>query len=393
MEDKNVKLTTGGGNRFDHLKYNLNRIYKKFENICLRKLYKFLKGSYQKKKIDLPSVIESQAILDKYRKHENNRCGANNVIGEKKYDLTIIVPVYNVEGYIEYCLDSIFNQNTKYRYLVKAVDDGSTDNTAEILEKYSHVQNLEIIRKPNGGLSSARNAGIKKLNSTYVLFVDSDDILLPESIDKLCSFAFKNNLDIVEGGYNNFNNDGVIDSRVHDNKIILDNYMSGGLFGFSWGKLYRSELFRGIKFNESYLFEDTIGIYILYPLAKRIGHISDITYGYRRNPNGIMQSLKNTTKGIDSYLITAQLLDDIEYYKLPVDKQYLYDITLSQIVTNYQRTKFLKADIQKSIFVLSCNLLRKYFVGYKASDDKYKDLEASLKDENYRLYELFCKVK
>ena len=303
MEDKNVKLIYGGGySRFIILKYNLSRFIKKFESIYLRIFYNFFKNTIGKK-VTLPSVLEAQAILDKHRKHENNRCGANNIIGEKKYDLTIVVPAYNVESYVEGCLDSILNQNTKYKYLIKVVDDGSTDNTAEILKKYSHVQNLEIIRKTNGGLSSARNEGIQKLNSTYVLFVDSDDILLPEAIDKLCNFAFKNNLDIVEGGYNNFNNDGVIDSRVHDNKIILDNYMSGGLFGFSWGKLYRSELFSGIKFNEGYLFEDTIGIYILYPLAKRIGYISDRTYGYRRNPNGIMQSLKNTTKGIDSYLI------------------------------------------------------------------------------------------
>lgn len=87
-------------------------------------------------------------------------------------------------------------------------------------------------------------------------------------------------------------------------------------------------------------------------------------------------------------MITAQLLDDIEYYKLPVDKQYLYDITLSQIVTNYQRTKFLKVNIQKSIFVLSCELIEKYFSGYKATNDRLKDLEASIRARNFKLYKL-----
>lgn len=367
--------------------YYLKKIYSKFETIICRTFYNKLKDRCHK--VELPAPDQAQKELEKYRPIRNNRCGANNFIGEKKYDLTIIVPAYNVEKYIEQCLDSILTQQTKYSFIIKVVDDSSTDRTLEILnDKYKSLNNILIYHIKNEGPSSGRNEGLKELYSPYVYFIDADDMMLPGTIEKLLDKAYQYDLDIVEGGFHGFNETGILYTHTHKESIIYDNKQSAGLFGFPWNKVFKSECFKNLKFNEGYLFEDTIGIYIFYPLAKRIGLVSDITYGYRRNPKGIMQSLKNTTKGIDSYLITAQLLDDIEYYKLPVDKQYLYDITLSQIVTNYQRTKFLKDDIQKAIFVLSCELIEKYFSGYKATNDRLKDLEASIRARNFKLYKL-----
>ena len=93
-------------------------------------------------------------------------------------DFSIIVPAYNVEKYIEKCIDSILNQSYK-NYEVIVINDGSTDNTLNILNK-KYKDKVKIYSKENGGLSSARNYGVLKSSSKYILFVDSDDWLEPD---------------------------------------------------------------------------------------------------------------------------------------------------------------------------------------------------------------------
>ena len=134
---------------------------------------------------------------------------ANNSISNT-IDLTIIVPAYNVESYIEQCMDSILRQETKYAYEVIIVNDGSTDGTQNIIRRYKSIDNIRIINRINGGLSAARNSALEESNGRYLMFVDSDDYILPYAIEKLLDKAYRYDADIVEGSAFSFFEDGRI---------------------------------------------------------------------------------------------------------------------------------------------------------------------------------------
>ena len=111
--------------------------------------------------------------------------------------VSIIVPVYNVEEYLEECVNSIISQ-TYTNIEIILVDDGSTDNSGELCDKYSLRDNrIEVIHKVNGGISDARNVGAKSAKGKYIYFIDSDDYIVSEAIDELVSVALRDNSDIV----------------------------------------------------------------------------------------------------------------------------------------------------------------------------------------------------
>lgn len=124
----------------------------------------------------------------------------------KKNKFSIIVSVYNIEKYINKCIDSIINQNYD-NYEIIIVNDGSTDSSLIKLGKYKEINNILVLTKENGGLSSARNYGLKYANGDYVWFVDGDDYIEPNSLEKLntkinsCSKM----QDIVQFQYYEFN--------------------------------------------------------------------------------------------------------------------------------------------------------------------------------------------
>lgn len=121
---------------------------------------------------------------------------------DKTILLSIIVPVYNVEEYLRECLDSIFDESVdENSYEVIAIEDGSTDSSPEILRSYAKHKNLRIITQKNAGLSVVRNRGISVALGQYVMFVDSDDYLLPGAMATLLNLAQNNGYDVIEFDY------------------------------------------------------------------------------------------------------------------------------------------------------------------------------------------------
>lgn len=111
----------------------------------------------------------------------------------KELDVSVIIPVFNASKLINRCLDSIFNQLGNYRIEVIIIDDGSTDNSIELIKKRPEQDRIRLFRQENSGPSSARNKGIESSNGKYLAFLDADDFWLPEFIDKTLSFLNKNN--------------------------------------------------------------------------------------------------------------------------------------------------------------------------------------------------------
>lgn len=227
-------------------------------------------------------------------------------------DLSIIVPAYNVEQYIERCIESLVNQMTNYKFEIIVVNDGSTDNTVNVLTKYKKYHNIKIFSKENGGLSSARNYGIKKARGDYLGFVDSDDWVSQDMFDTLLTTAKEYNSDITGVHYvetskkleYSLKEKNVVTVFEKDDKLI--HYLESGIVyderEFSvCSKIYKSFIFEQIKFPDGKLYEDMITNYLCFQKANKFVLCSKGSYFYFINEKGITSG-KFGVKQLDSML-------------------------------------------------------------------------------------------
>lgn len=219
--------------------------------------------------------------------------------------VSVIVPVYNSEKYIEKCITSILNQTYKDIELL-LVDDGSTDNSAKICDEYEkkYPAIVRTFHKHNGGVSSARNYGIEKAKGKYIAFVDSDDYLAPENfsvlMNMIClndlSVAFINRVDrvdessnIIESGMIALSDGGKIFSPYEMEKRMLTNYEPY----YIWAAIYDREMWREVCFPEDINYaEDCATNYrAMHRASKNIGICSTGTYYYRDNSQSLTHSV------------------------------------------------------------------------------------------------------
>lgn len=302
------------------------------------------------------SAEEAQQGLNTYYPKEKPAFSQKNTINPG-VDLHIIVPVYNVEKYLKACIDSILNQKTNYTYCVTLVNDGSTDSSGEILRQYEE-KNFRVIEKENGGLSSARNAALRNICGKYVMFLDSDDMLTENAVQLLLETAFKYDADIVEAGHQLFSAAGLGNCVTHGTKE--QNSQGRELFGFAWGKVIRSDFLSDFCFPEGYLFEDTVMSTLLHPSCERVYTIPEIIYLYRENETGISRTSIVSARCIDTFWMMKYCLEE-RVYRGQIMGDYDLDKYLYALYRNWGRTSKMPDNIQECIFVLSCDLLEKYF--------------------------------
>ena len=323
----------------------------------VRRIYTQLKSNSQLSKHSRFSTEDAQRVLNAYYPRKKPVFSQKNAI-KPEVDLHIIVPVYNVERYLEECIDSIINQKTQFSYHVTLVNDGSTDASADILAQYVGKKNLTVIEKENGGLSSARNIALRNICGKYVMFVDSDDMLLENTAQTLLKIAFENDADIVEGSHQVFNSSGSGACYIHDDKTAKNS--SKGLFGFSWGKVIKSGLLHDFCFPEDYLFEDTVMSALLHPPCKCVCTTSQIIYLYRENESGISKTSGATPRCIDTFWMMKYCLEERIRRNQVMDTSDL-DKYLYALYRNWGRTYKMPIDVQESMFLLSCELIERYF--------------------------------
>lgn len=212
--------------------------------------------------------------------------------------ISIIVPVYNVENYIKECIDSIINQSYKNIEII-LVDDGSTDNSGSLCEEFSFIDSRIItLHKENGGLSDARNYGIKHSNGEYIMFVDSDDVIDKDIVKVLYNLIHKDKaIDISGCGLKRFN-DGHSPKFMHRDKYsILDREDSLKEFLYqkkistsSCGKLYRRSVMENIFFIKNQRFEDNEFVFRVLLNADKVAVSESELYAYRYRQNSITTS-------------------------------------------------------------------------------------------------------
>lgn len=220
--------------------------------------------------------------------------------------ISVIVPIYKVEQYLPQCIDSIINQT--YRNIeIILVDDGSPDHSGSICEEYAKRDSrLRVFHKKNGGLSDARNYGIKRAAGEYIGFVDSDDWLEPDMYELLVNLAEEERADIINCGYyfeypqkklavNSI--DRIFDNPVDLCKaLVYDEINTGVVF-----KLYHKSCFLDVAFPNGRVFEDTATMYKLFLNAKKAVSISKPLYHYRKEREGSITQTRSMDNLIDCW--------------------------------------------------------------------------------------------
>ena len=223
--------------------------------------------------------------------------------------VSIIVPVYNVENYLAECLESILAQ-TYTELEILLVNDGSTDSSSDICLHYAAKDSrIKVINKENGGLSSARNAALQQMTGSFVSFVDSDDTIEVDMIEKLIRAQEDTDADIVVCGYERYDDaTGKIYSRemLKGKWEILTSDSYGDMLYLNpgvWNKLYRKELFQNIIFSDVKLSED-IGFFVdIIKNTNKIARVREVLYHYRVRGTSII----NTAKKEDFQVLVGKL--------------------------------------------------------------------------------------
>lgn len=211
----------------------------------------------------------------------------------RNYLVSVIIPVFNVKEYLEECIGSVLSQD--YHNLeVIIVDDGSTDGSGRICDEYKRDERVRVIHKENGGLANARNAGIDASRGEYITFIDSDDFYIKShTISSSLEAMQSTGSDISAFHYTSRlrksrrNNAARLMTPEEAISTLFD---ENGMKFFACNKIFRRDLFDGIRFPEGNIFEDIITIYKVFRRSHMTAYTSEELYFYRQRNSSISRS-------------------------------------------------------------------------------------------------------
>ena len=335
------------------------------------------------------SVEDAEKYVNSLYPDADNSCVCHHIIKRPyQYDLEIIIPVYNVEPFIEQCIQSVLTQQTQYTFVVVIVNDGSTDGSRNILKNYEDDERVRIIDQENLGLSGARNTALQNIMAKYVMFLDSDDFLAKGSIQNLMNVAINENADIVEGSFIHFS-----PKKRTIVKQKNGNLSPSMLRGYAWGKVIKSDWFEHIHFPPGYWFEDTLMRLVLYRLTRKNLGIEEVVYYHRSNPNSITHKSKGHYKSMDSFYITRRLLKDEKLLNIEMTEEFFLYLIESQICINTLRICSIPNDkMNYAHFILTCAMVydvwgQKEFV---SNSEKANNIYKAIKERNYMHFIASC---
>ena len=296
--------------------------------------------------------------------------------------VSVIVPVYNVEKYLDKCLKSLVNQTLKDIEII-VVNDGTKDNSQKIVDKYvkKYPKLVKSYIKENGGLSSARNYGLKYAKGEYIAFVDSDDYVENDMYEKLYNKALEKDFDMVVcnlkyiydtkevNAFSNINKDILTKEEIK--KSMLTIYPS------AWNKLFNKRLFENkVLFKEKVWFEDVEFLYRLYPYINSIGKIDDYLYNYVQRDGAItsvfddrLYNYIDNFNGIIKFYKEKKLYKEYEKELEYCYVRYIYATFLKR-AANFNDKKMYKKAVDTAI-----RNVKKYFPNFRKNKYFYKSLK------------------
>ena len=286
--------------------------------------------------------------------------------------ISVIVPVYKVEKYLKKCIESIISQSYKNLEII-LVDDGSPDNCGKICDEYIQKdKRIKVIHKKNGGLSSARNAGLNIATGDYIGFVDSDDWIEFDMYKKMIECILKQNVDVVQCGmilnYENSEKKDFILNNIKNCHSPIESYLSDNIRPEVCNKLYKRSIIGTTRFNEDTKFgEDVEFNYFIFKKVKRFIEINFYGYNYLKRNNSIMCSFINK-ESIHTIINTFEKIISLEfgskYHYICIDR-YLKTCfaILNQLFINNSYSEFLY--IKNKIFIYYKYIIKKSNFKYK----------------------------
>ena len=295
--------------------------------------------------------------------------------------VSVIVPVYNVYNYLDKCLTSLVNQTLKEIEII-IVDDGSPDDSYKIIDKYAKkYQNIKAYKKENGGLSSARNYGIKYATGEYIAFLDSDDYIENNMYQEMYEKAKSHDFDMVVSDLYYVYDGKRVEASSNVSKDLfkredIKNSMLN-IYPTAWNKLYKSEMLKKskVKFKEGIWYEDVEFLYRLFPYIKTIGVVSKPLYNYVQRSGAITSTYDerllnyiDNFNGIVDYYKEKGFYDD---YKLELEYSYVRYL----YATLVKNTIYLDKDLRKKIVDLSISNVKEHFPNYRRNKYFYRSLK------------------
>lgn len=276
--------------------------------------------------------------------------------------ISIIVPVYNIEEYIEKCVKSIMKQTYKNIEII-LVDDGSKDNAGNICDELAKKdERIQVVHKANGGLSSARNAGMKHATGDYICFVDGDDCIREDYCEVLYNALIETKSEISAVAYKEIKNSKAriynsaarakkeFDDKctVYNGDEIIVQFLHWKNFRIAWNKLYRADILKNQWFKEGATFEDMYFNYKVLSNVNRVAYVNSPCYYYIRRDGSISttyseKNLNDFAEAIlDVYKEAKEKFPQLNrhiYYAL---LQWVTSLSLKYVTTNQKYPKVIK---------------------------------------------------
>lgn len=307
--------------------------------------------------------------------------------------ISIIIPVYKVEEYLEKCIESVLKQ-TYTNLQIILVDDGSPDNCGKICDEYAKKDpRIEVIHKVNGGLSDARNVGIAKAKGKYIGFVDSDDYIKEDMYEILINLikeydadvSICNLYDVIDGKEYIRNNENGIQkySRLEILKEVL---LDKNIQSYAWNKLYKKELFDEIKYPIGKKYEDIGTTFYVFEKCNKIVVTSKPEYYYLKRSDSLVNNVTESTVLdytdiiIQRYLYTQKNIEELRKY----NNYYL----AKTLITAHNDIELLGSISEK----MQEKYKELYNLVYDIMKNNRKDIEELFNDEQKKTIENLIRI-
>lgn len=259
--------------------------------------------------------------------------------GIKMELVSVIIPVYGVEAYLKECLESVLKQTYSNLEII-LIDDESPDQCPKICDDYAKEDSrIKVIHQKNGGAANARNHGLDKATGKYICFVDSDDKIEPDYVEKLIVKVKEENADIVVCSFKEWYPDKMdcckeFQNKEYSGRDFIRRFLVDWTCGLIWNKIFRKETLNGVRFEEGHKIDDEFFTYQAVLKAKKVVMMDECLYWYRMRKSGVMRSGEKYKE--------QMIKDRLEY-----------------IVTRYEKVIKQYPDVQKEYLQnLSDNLIR-----------------------------------
>lgn len=260
--------------------------------------------------------------------------------------VSFIVPVYNMENTIRNCINSILKQSMENIEVI-LIDDGSTDESGKICDEYAKNDNrVIVVHKENGGIADAMNAGLEIMTGDYILFVDSDDYVDARMAEIMLDRLLQENVDIVQCGYTIHTLGGKevrrtrsIRTCISGNERVVESYfLYKGIGGNLSAKLFKAELFSGIRMPKGRMFADVPIIPYILHRCKKYLIIGEPFYHVTANPQSASRGTLNEKKYSDIQYNLETVTEFIKKY-YPIMQYHVFYLKASTIAFNYEKIR------------------------------------------------------